>query len=92
MNQLTGLFLLMSLLGWGSVQAHAHLVSSVPTEGSVLGTPPASLVLTFSEPTRITAAALQKDNEAKQAACGEQAHKANAHGILRRRLGQVCRS
>ena len=41
--------------------AHAHLKQSTPAEGSVLSTAPAQIVLTFSEPARLTALSIQQD-------------------------------
>lgn len=54
------------LLITGSVQAHSHLEASTPAEGSILASAPATLVLTFSAATRLTALSLQKAGEAKQ--------------------------
>ena len=47
--------------------AHAHLVTSTPADGSTLSVPPASVSLTFSEATHVTAAFVQKDQEPKRA-------------------------
>ena len=66
MKLLCGSFLLASLLACGAAQAHAHLLTSTPTEGSTLASPPAALVLTFSESARVTVAAVHKGKEAKQ--------------------------
>ena len=56
---------LISLFVAGAAHAHAHLVTSTPTEGSVVGTPPAALTLTFSEPARVTALSVQREQERK---------------------------
>ena len=39
-----------------AVQAHAHLLNAVPTNGAVLRVAPARVTLTFSEPARLAAA------------------------------------
>lgn len=46
--------------GIAAAQAHAHLRSSLPADGSVLSAPPAQVVLDFSEPARLTAAWIQR--------------------------------
>lgn len=46
--------------------AHAHLQSSVPANGSHIASLPANLVLTFSEPARLTVLWIQKDGADKQ--------------------------
>ena len=56
---------LISLFVAGAAHAHAHLVTSTPTEGSVLAAPPASFTLTFSEPARVTALSVQREREPK---------------------------
>ena len=43
--------------------AHAHLTAAVPADGSV-GKAPEHIVLTFSEPARLTAMTLQREGEA----------------------------
>lgn len=48
------LWLALGLLVSGGALAHAHLERSVPADGSVLHAPPAQLVLSFSEPGRVT--------------------------------------
>ena len=65
MKRLTTLFLLASLLACRSAQAHAHLVTSTPADGSAVTSAPAALVLRFSEPARVTAAAIQRNKDAK---------------------------
>ena len=47
-------------------QAHTHLQKSNPTDGSVVSTPPSHVVLTFSEPVRVTAAWIQKNDGPKE--------------------------
>jgi len=53
------LLTLVTVLG----DAHAHLDSSVPADGSHLATLPANLVLTFSEPARLTVLWIEKDGD-----------------------------
>ena len=67
MTPLRASFLLMALLACGSALAHAHLMTSTPAEGSALASAPEAVTLTFSEPARITAAAVQKDPGPKHA-------------------------
>ncbi|MBL8265694.1 copper resistance CopC family protein [Steroidobacter sp.] len=50
----------------GIAQAHTHLEMAMPADNAVLADPPASLMLHFSEATRLTALSLQKEGE-KQA-------------------------
>ena len=50
----------------GGAQAHAHLKMSAPAEGAVLMESPTTIVLTFSEATRMTALSIRKDQEPKQ--------------------------
>lgn len=50
----------------GPVLAHAHLKSAVPADGSTVESAPAEFVLTFTEPVRITALGVQKENAAEQ--------------------------
>ena len=52
--------------GIAAAQAHAHLRSSVPADGSVLSAPPAQVVLDFSEPARLTAAWIQRRGAARR--------------------------
>jgi methionine-rich copper-binding protein CopC len=46
--------------------AHAHLQKAIPANGAVVNASPTSVVLTFSEPAKLTAAWLQKDGGPKQ--------------------------
>jgi methionine-rich copper-binding protein CopC len=48
-------------------QAHAHLESSTPADGSTLPAVPAALEMSFSEPARLTALWIQRDREPRQA-------------------------
>ena len=48
-------------------QAHAHLESSTPADGSTLTAAPAALEMKFSEPARLTALWIQHDQAPKQA-------------------------
>lgn len=53
------------LLTWCAIaQAHAHLLKSVPADGHVVAAP-GTVVLTFSEAARLTAAWIQKGEGAK---------------------------
>jgi len=47
-------------------EAHAHLESAVPAPGSRIARAPASLLLTFSEPARLTVLWIEKDGGEKQ--------------------------
>lgn len=47
--------------------AHAHLESSTPADGSTLKAPPAALEMKFSEPARLTALWIQRDQETRRA-------------------------
>jgi methionine-rich copper-binding protein CopC len=49
-----------------AAQAHSHLESSTPKEGSVLNASPSRIELNFSEGVRITALSIQKGDEKKQ--------------------------
>jgi methionine-rich copper-binding protein CopC len=49
-----------------AAQAHTHLQQATPADGSVITVSPPNVVLKFSEPARLTAAWIQKGNEAKQ--------------------------
>jgi methionine-rich copper-binding protein CopC len=48
------------------VQAHTHLKSSVPAEGSTVNAAPANIVLNFSAAARVTALTIQKEGAAEQ--------------------------
>ena len=65
MNASLARLALISLFVAGAAHAHAHLVASTPTEGSVLATPPTALTLTFSEAARVTALSVQREQEPK---------------------------
>jgi methionine-rich copper-binding protein CopC len=49
-----------------NAQAHAHLLQATPADGSVLTEAPASFMLLFNEPARLTALNIQRDDEAPQ--------------------------
>ncbi len=51
----------------GTAAAHPHLQKSTPAEGSTLTAAPSFVELTFSEPARITAFSIQKDQGAPEA-------------------------
>ena len=63
---LSGLLAASALLAGTLAQAHAHLHTAVPADGSVISAPPAAVVLSFSEPARLTALWIQKDGGPKQ--------------------------
>ena len=50
------------VLVFAIAHAHAHLTAAVPADGST-GTAPERIVLTFSEPARITVMTLQREGE-----------------------------
>jgi methionine-rich copper-binding protein CopC len=50
--------------------AHAHLEKAVPADGGVVNAAPANVVLTFSEPARLTACWIQKGDGDKQKITG----------------------
>jgi methionine-rich copper-binding protein CopC len=50
--------------------AHAHLKKAVPADGGVVATAPANVVLSFSEPARLTACWIQKGDGPKQKISG----------------------
>jgi methionine-rich copper-binding protein CopC len=52
------------------VLAHAHLKKAVPADGAAVGPPPASVVLSFSEPATLTACWIQKGDGARQKITG----------------------
>src|SRR5262249_49527913 len=47
-------------------QAHTHLKAAVPADGSTVQASPEHIVLTFSEPARLTALTLQREGEKEQ--------------------------
>jgi methionine-rich copper-binding protein CopC len=53
-----------------AVMAHAHLQKAVPADGGTVSAAPANVVLTFSEPARLTACWLQKGAGPKQKVSG----------------------
>jgi hypothetical protein len=61
---------LLSTLVATAALAHAHLQKAVPADGGVINASPANVVLTFSEPARLTACWLQKGAAAKQKITG----------------------
>lgn len=46
-----------------AAEAHAHLQSATPADGSVITASPSNIVLSFSQPGRLTALWIQKDDE-----------------------------
>jgi len=66
MTSSTWLAASLLFLAAATAHAHAHLTSSDPGEGST-GKSPGQIVLTFSEPARLTALSLQrKDGETRK--------------------------
>jgi methionine-rich copper-binding protein CopC len=61
--------LLLSLVASAAL-AHAQLKKAVPADGGVLRATPGNVVLTFSEPSRLTACWLQKRDGPKQKVTG----------------------
>lgn len=61
--------------------AHTHLLKSVPADGEEVATAPASVVLTFSEAARLTAAWIQK-GEGDRARLGPLPESASRHVTL----------
>ena len=53
------------LVGFTAAESHTHLRNAAPADGSVVTTPPANIVLTFSEAARLTAAWIQNGDEDK---------------------------
>jgi len=53
---------LVLLSGVGIAQAHTHLQKYSPADGSTVAAAPTSVVLTFSEAARVTAAWIQKND------------------------------
>jgi methionine-rich copper-binding protein CopC len=62
-SMVAGLALLMGTISAG---AHTHLAKAVPADGSVITSAPPNIVLTFSEPARLTALSIQKGAEPAQ--------------------------
>ena len=60
---LSGLALLMFGV---TAQAHAHLQTAVPVDGSVIAVSPPNIVLILSAPARLTTCSIQKGDEPKQ--------------------------
>jgi methionine-rich copper-binding protein CopC len=53
------------LAGAAFAAAHTHVLKSVPADGQAVSAAPASVVLTFSEAARLTAAWIQKGEGAR---------------------------
>ena len=53
-------------LAWTAALAHAHLQKAIPADGSMVSKSPANVVLSFSEPARLTACWIQKGDGPKQ--------------------------
>ncbi len=54
------------LAGAIAASAHTHLAKAVPAEGSVVTVAPSRIVLSFSEPARLTALSIQKGTESAE--------------------------
>ncbi len=63
----TGSIAVAVCLAAGTAVAHPHLQKSTPAEGSSLSMAPSFVELMFSEPARITALSIQKDQSAPEA-------------------------
>ena len=63
MRQMSIVSALVLLLTAGAALAHAHLQKAVPADGAVLKEAPSNVVLTFSEPAKLTACWLEKTGE-----------------------------
>jgi methionine-rich copper-binding protein CopC len=60
----------VSALAATAALAHAHLQKAVPADGGVVSASPANVILTFSEPARLTACWIQKGDAPKQKITG----------------------
>lgn len=60
----------VSVLAATAALAHAHLQKAVPADGGVVKASPSNVVLTFSEPARLTACWIQKGDGPKQKITG----------------------
>lgn len=57
----------LALLALAAVaQAHTHLKEAVPANGSTVKTSPPNIMLTFTQPARVTALTIQKDGGSEQ--------------------------
>ncbi len=65
MTRTTGLLTVALLALCASAQAHTHLKSAVPAEGSTVQAPE-QITLSFSGPARLTALTIQKDGDSKE--------------------------
>jgi methionine-rich copper-binding protein CopC len=63
MRQINWVGALLLLLSAGAALGHAHLQKAVPANGAVLNDSPSNIVLTFSEPAKLTACWLEKTGE-----------------------------
>ena len=63
MRSMTIVSALVLMLTAGAALAHAHLQKAVPANGAVLKDSPSNIVLTFSEPAKLTACWLEKTGE-----------------------------
>jgi methionine-rich copper-binding protein CopC len=63
MKAFVRLLVLPALLLAGTAAAHAHLLRSVPADGSVATAAPTQLQLVFSEAATLTALSIQKNGE-----------------------------
>ncbi len=66
MRPLAVLPALALLVAMTVAEAHAHLRSAVPANGSIVATPPSRVVLRFSEAARLTAASIARNDAAPE--------------------------
>ena len=66
LRSLGGWLLALSMATTSGALAHAHLKTSVPSDGSILGAAPSELVLEFSEAARLTALWIERSGAEKQ--------------------------
>lgn len=66
MKRLSLLALSATLFVSALAQAHAHLVSTMPADGSTVTASPEGIMLMFSEAARLTALTIRKDGEEAQ--------------------------
>ncbi len=65
--KVTRIACVMALMSWSALTwAHAHLLKSVPENGSTIAVAPSQFVLTFAEPAKLTVLTLQKDAQPAQ--------------------------
>lgn len=60
------IFISIAALAWGAALAHTELKATVPADHAMIADAPENVELTFSEPVRLTALAIQRDGEQRQ--------------------------